>query len=198
MTQKRKAYAPFSLITESGVTNAPVEGYIDVDQLVRPTVSTGVVNENGTWVGVKASDPEFRIMGTREAIANGASIVSPVGATDDDNFIDMSGFKDLFIAMRVTNTGNFRIEAVMSVYAFANLSPVNEGAVLRGNTNAWNGSNLSEIGNLILDSADTLTTNVWNIFAIQDRLKDQKSFQIKITNNSGGDSDIQFAYMRLV
>ena len=198
MTQKRKAYAPFSLITESGVTNAPVEGYIDVDQLVRPTVSTGVVNENGTWVGVKASDPEFKIMGTREAIANGASIVSPVGATDDDNFIDMSGFKDLFIAMRVTNTGNFRIEAVMSVYAFANLSPVNEGAVLRGNTNAWNGSNLSEIGNLILDSADTLTTNVWNIFAIQDRLKDQKSFQIKITNNSGGDSDIQFAYMRLV
>ena len=198
MDKKRKAYAPFSLTSEAGVEQTPVEGYIDVNQSITPVVNTGVVNENGKWEGVKASDSEFTIMGTREAIANGASIVSPVGATDDDNFIDMSGFKDLFIAMRVTNTGNFRIEAVMSVYAFANLSPVNEGAVLRGNTNAWNGSNLSEIGNLILDSADTLTTNVWNIFAIQDRLKDQKSFQIKITNNSGDVSDIQFAYMRLV
>ena len=59
MPDKRKAYAPFSLITESGVSNAPVEGYIDVNQEIQPIVSTGVVNENGTWTGVKSDDKEF-------------------------------------------------------------------------------------------------------------------------------------------
>jgi hypothetical protein len=82
--------------------------------------------------------------------------------------------------------------------SFANLSPINSGAVIRGNTNAWNGSNLSELGNIMLDSADTLTADVWNIFIIQQRLAEQKVAQIKITNNSGDASTIEFAFMRLV
>ncbi len=200
MDKKRKAYAPFSLTSEAGVAQTPVEGYIDVNQSITPVVNTGVVNENGKWEGVKASDTEFKIFGTDIAVVNGQAISSPVGAAAEENFIDMTGFKDIFIAFRVSNTGNYRIQAVMAsnVYPFANLTPTNEATVLRGNTNAWNGSSLSEIGNLVLDSADTLTADVWSIFAIQDRLKDQRAFQINVTNNSGGDSDIQFAYMRLV
>ena len=200
MDKKRKAYAPFSLTSEAGVAQTPVEGYIDVNQSIYPVVNTGVVNENGKWEGVKADDSEFRIFAADLLVGNGAAIEVPTGPAAEDNFIDMSGFNSMFIAFKVTNTGNYRIEAIMapSTYSFSNLTPVNEGAVLRGNTNAWNGSSLSEIGNLVLDSSDTLTADKWNIFAIQDRLAGQKSFQLKVTNNSGGDSDIQFAYMRLV
>ena len=74
---KRKAYAPFSLTSEAGVGQTPVEGYIDVEQKIYPTVQTGVVNENGKWVGVKASDTEFRNFTSDVLIANGGSITVP-------------------------------------------------------------------------------------------------------------------------
>ena len=200
MDKKRKVYAPFSLTSEAGVAQTPVEGYIDVNQTIYPIVNTGVVNEHGQWTGVRASDQEFRIFAADENVADGANIFAPTGPTEDDNHIDMTGFKNMFIGFKVSNTGNYRIEAVMGPASipFANLTPVVAESVLRGNTNAWNGSALQEIGNLILDTADTLTADAWTIFAIQDRLADQKTFQFKVTNNSGGASDIQFAYMRLV
>ena len=56
---KRKAYAPFSLTSEAGVSQTPVEGYIDVEQKVYPVISTGVVNEFGQWTGVVANDKAF-------------------------------------------------------------------------------------------------------------------------------------------
>ena len=59
MAKERKAYAPFSLTSEAGVAQTPVEGYIDVRQEIYPIVSTGTINENGKWTGVKASDDEF-------------------------------------------------------------------------------------------------------------------------------------------
>ena len=59
MDKKRKVYAPFSLTSEAGVAQTPVEGYIDVNQVIYPTVNTGSVNENGTWTGVKSRDSEF-------------------------------------------------------------------------------------------------------------------------------------------
>ena len=43
-----------------------------------------------------------------------------------------------------------------------------------------------------------MTANVWNIYFCYRRLADQKNLQIKITNNSGGDSDIEYGFMRLV
>ena len=54
------------------------------------------------------------------------------------------------------------------------------------------------MGQLLLDSADTLTADVWNIFAVLDRLSGQKLLRFKITNNSGGSSDIETAFMRMV
>ena len=48
------------------------------------------------------------------------------------------------------------------------------------------------------DSAEALTADVWNIFMIQERLANQKVLQFKITNNSGGEADIECAFMRLV
>ena len=194
MAKKRKAYAPFSLTSEAGVGQTPVEGYIDVDQIIYPTVSTGTVNENGKWTGVKASDDEFVIAGTEVAVPNGQEILTPGGNTP---FIDMTGFASLFIAIKPSNGGNCAITAVMGTDTepFANLSPVAAANTLRGNVYS---DNTTTTENLFNDAAESMTADVWNIFYIQGRLANQKNLQFKITNNSGGNSDIQFSYMRLV
>ena len=60
MAGKRKAYTPFSTSSEAGTTTAPVEGYIDVDQEITPTVDTGFIDKKGIWQGKRTSDNEFR------------------------------------------------------------------------------------------------------------------------------------------
>jgi hypothetical protein len=195
MDRKRKVYAPFSQTSEAGVTQTPVEGYIDVNQTIYPTVSTGVVNEKGQWAGVKSDDDEFEILGTEVAVGAGASILAPGG---NEPFIDMTGFQDLFIAVKPSNGGEYAFEAVMGTDTepFANLTPVDAAAGLFGSMESRLGD--FTFDRLFKDSAQALTADVWNIFIFQERLKSQKNMQFKITNNSGGNSDIQFAYMRLV
>lgn len=195
MARKRKAYAPFSLTSEAGVAQTPLEGYIDVDQQIYPSVNTGTINENGKWSGVKASDDEFRIAGTEVQVPDGQEILTPGGNTP---FIDMTGFASIFIAIKPSNGGNYRIDAVMGTDTepFANLAPVNAAAILKGDRSyASTGTGFQ---NLVSDTSEALTADVWNIFIITNTLNNQKNMQFKLTNNSGGNSDIQFAYMRLV
>ena len=199
MEKKRKVYAPFSLTSEAGVAQTPVEGYIDVSQNVYPTVNTGNINENGKWTGVKSSDNEFRIGGTDLAIGDGTHILVPTGPTAKDNFIDMTGFNHLNLAIFVTNGGNCAVTAVMgpsnSETTYANLSPLNSGSDLKGNQSQTAPFDFEDI---FTDASQLMTADVWNIFMIRNVLADQKNLQFKITNNSGGASDITFAYMRLV
>jgi len=192
MPDKRKAYAPFSLITESGVSNAPVEGYIDVNQEIQPTVSTGSVNENGVWTGVKSSDSEFRKIAKESAIPNGGEILAPGG---DKPFIDMTGFNDLFLAIKPTQSGNLRIDAVMGpdTERFANLSPVLAGYSLKGTIP---GDNAMRV--LFLDATEAVVADVWNILFLAGQLKEQKLLQFKITNNTGAEADIEYGFMRIV
>jgi hypothetical protein len=196
MDRKRKVYAPFSQTSEAGVTQTPVEGYIDVSQMIYPIVNTGVVNEKGQWSGVKSDDDEFEILGTELAVPDGQEILAPGG---NEPFIDMTGFSDLFIAIKPTNGGNCAIGAIMGpdTESFANLTPVNSGSLLQGLTSPDQLA-YQNMNNLFNDTAESLTADVWNIFFIGNRLKAQKNLQFKIVNNSGGNSDIQFAYMRLV
>ena len=192
---KRKAYAPFSLTSEAGVAQTPVEGYIDVEQKIYPTVSTGTINENGKWAGVKSDDTEFTGITKAVAIPNGGEVLFP--DTNDHPSIDMTGFRNIFIAIKPTRAGNVRIEGVMGpdTIRFANLEPVDAAAGLRGNRNFNGESGMSE---LLLDSAESLTADVWNIFAISNNLANQKNMQFKITNNAGGNSDIEFGFMRTI
>ena len=192
---KRKAYAPFSLTSEAGVAQTPVEGYIDVEQKIYPVVGTGTVNENGKWTGVKSSDTEFFDITTHAAVPNTNETLSP--DTGTSNFIDMTGFNDLQIAIKPTNGGVCKIEAVMGpdTNRYANLSPVNPAAPLRGNNI---GATPTQMDNLLIDASDNLTADVWNIFYIRDQLKNQKLLQFRITNNSGGESTIEVAFMRIV
>ena len=197
MAGKRKAYTPFSTSSEAGITAAPVEGYIHVDQEVQPIIDTGFVDNKGQWIGHKTSDKNF-IQYTDVEIANGGYILTPSVNADGSWPLDMTGYNALFIAIKPTNGGNYRTEAVMGPDSlpFANLSPVNAAAQLRGNLSFENGS--YAMSELIIDAADTMTVDVWNIFYIANRLKGQKLLQFKITNNSGDISTIETAFMRLV
>ena len=195
MPSERTGYAPWSLTREAGVQSATVDGTIKVPQNIQPVLDTGFVDEKGDWKGVKSSDEVFTIDPTHEGIANGGSVVVPQRA--DHDFINMTGFEDLFIAILPTNGGAYATEAIMGpdTNSFANLTPVNAGITLAGNVDPRSAG----LDNLYSDGAQTLTADVWNIFFVGvGRLAQQKNLQIKITNNSGGNSDITFAYLRVV
>ena len=196
MVYNRTGYAPWSLTREAGVQSATVDGTIEVPQYIQPTIDTGFCDEKGNWKGIKSSDEVFFIDAPHLGTPNGAAVLSPQTANRD--FIDMTGFTDILIAILPTNGGNVAIEAVMGpeTNTFANLTPVNAAATIR----IMNASPSTQDGfnNAVQDGSEALTADVWNIYRIADRVSGQKNLQFKITNNSGGNSDITFAYMRLV
>ena len=195
MDKKRKAYAPFSLTSEAVVGQTPVEGYIDVNQMIYPSVDTGVIDENGEWKGVKASDKEFFAFTKDEAVQNGQDIITPTANPNGTWPLDMTGYKDLIIALKTTSTGNYAMQSIMGPdsISFANLSPINAAS---GIEVLYAGNNGFNVG--VDDSAEVLTANVWDFFYIQERLRNQKVLQFKITNNSGGEATIECAFMRIV
>ena len=194
MVYNRTGYAPWSLTREAGVQSATVDGTIEVPQYIQPTIDTGFCDEKGNWKGIKSSDEVFFIDATHEGVPNGASVLSPQTANRD--FIDMTGFNDLFIAIKPSDGGNVKIEAVMGpdTNTYANLTPVNAAALLKGNDPESTGN----IAILLSDAAESLTVNVWNIFVFKNILRNQKNMQFKLTNNAGSSSNIEFAYMRMI
>jgi hypothetical protein len=195
MARNRTGLAPWSLAREAGIESATVDGRIEVPQYVQPTLSTGFVDEKGDWKGTKSSDKEFRAFQIDEAIANGGTILTPSANADGTWPLDMTGFSDLLIAIRPTDAGDYAIQAVMGTESFANLNPVNAAAPLKGLFDP----RAKNFENLLDDDAEALTVNVWNIFYVNNaRLANQKVLQFKITNNSGGVSTIETAFMRLV
>jgi len=82
-----------------------------------------------------------------------------------------------------------------ATYSFANLTPINAAVTLKGLKRNDSSASMS---NLLLDSSETLVADVWNIFPVQSVLSDQKLLQFKITNGSGGPSNIEVAFLRVV
>jgi hypothetical protein len=198
MAYNREGYAPWSLTRKAGVQSATVDGDIEVPQYIQPTLDTGFVDFKGDWKGRPSSDEQFFAFGKDEAIPNGASILAPQIASGSIWPLDMTGFNSVYIAIIPTNGGNYAIKAIMGPadLAFANLRDVNAGTTLKGlSINRPTGDGLDT---LFSDSAEALTADVWNIFLIQSRLAEQKLLQFSITNNSGGESTIETAFMRLV
>lgn len=196
MAKERKAYAPFSLTSEAGVAQTPVEGYIDVRQEIYPTVNTGTVNENGKWVGVKASDDEFIGITTHLAVPDAGDTLSP--DTQEYTHLDMTGFVNMYIAIKPSRSGNYGIRAMMGpdTVRFANLEPVNAGVTLRGFMDARTEATSS----ILVDDTESLTADVWNIFFIaRGKLEGQKNLQFRIRNSTGGIADsIEVAFLRMV
>ena len=197
MPYERTGYAPWSLTREAGVQSATVDGTIQVPQYIQPVLSTGFIDENGNWKGTRASDEVFKKIAKETAVPNGQDILAPGG---DKPFIDMTGFTDLVIAIKPTNAGNYATVGVMGTdtQPFANLTPVDAAAPLMMTNQDDSSTSAGGYFKALSDNAESMTANVWNIYFCYRRLADQKNLQIKITNNSGGESDIEYGFMRLV
>jgi len=198
MVRNRRGLAPWSLAREAGIESATVDGTIEVPQYVQPVLDTGFVDEKGDWKGAKSSDKDFIAFLKDEGVANGASILTPDVNPDGTWPLDMTGYNDIFIALKPSNGGNYAMEAVMGpdALSFANLDPVNAAVGLRI---ATDGEPSDEgMYSAFQDASEAMTTDVWNIFCIQGRLRNWKVLQFKVTNNSGGSSDIETAFMRIV
>lgn len=200
MAEKRRGYAPYSLTREAGVQSATVNGDIDVIQEITPTINAGFLDEKGDWKGTKSSDEVFIAFDKHVGIPNTGEMLTPQAVNDRTWPIDMTGFNTIQIAIKPTNGGNYAITAVMGpdTNSYANLRPVNPAATIRINNQEDSNSNSGVFYDALSDSAEALTADVWNIFTVEGRLANQKLLQFKVTNNSGGSSDVEFAFMRLV
>ena len=190
---KRKTNSPWGSAYKEGLPSTAVNDRVAVDEVLNPSVNTGDIDVNtGQWEGVRLSDKRFFISDTATGIANGAEVLFP--NTADTDFVDMTGYNDIIIAMKPTRGGNFGTTAVMgpATHDFANLSPVNAAATLKGAIDR------NDMDTALVDSAEAMTADVWNIFYIGNRVQNQKLLQFNIVNNSGGSSDIDFAYLRIV
>ena len=169
-----KEYTPWSRESEDGLITSAVDSHVSVSQNVVPALNVGIIDKlSGKWEGVTVSDSLFLVDPTHEGVADGAKVLSPQKA--DHEYIDMTGFNEILIAFKVSNTGNYGIEAIMGPqqYPFANLQPVNAATTLRGISGTLRASEY-----LYADSAEALTADVWNIFIIGlGRLKGQKVFR---------------------
>ena len=192
-----KTITPFSTRAKEGATDSPLGDFVSVDQQIVSTADAGFYDSNtGKLTGIKASDKDFGIMQKDESIANGADFITPSANADGTWPLDMTGYRDLLIALKPTNGGNYGIQAIQGPadVSFANLNPVDAGTVLRGNYKED-----GTMADLLNDSAESLTADVWNIFSIDaGKLANQKLLQFKFTNNSGGASTIETAFMRIV
>jgi len=194
-----KTITPFSTRAKEGATDSPLGDFVNVDQSIVSTADVGFYDQNtGKLTGIQASDKVFGNIQTDSAIANGGTIQTPSANLDGTWPLDMTGFSDIIIAIKTTNGGNVAITGVMGPdgLSFGGLSPVNAAAALRGSINAL--SSDSAISNILLDGNENLTADVWNIFYIGDRMKNQKLLMFSIVNNSGGTATIDTAFLRVL
>jgi len=191
----RKSIAPWSERVAEGLIDQPIDSTISASQTLRATVDTGFIDQTGTWKGVVSSDSEFSSIQSDTGIANGVAIITPSKNADGTWPLDMTGYTDVQLAINPTNAGNYAIEAIMGPadLSYGGLTPLDAAAILYGAGIFGNDLNYR-----FRDTSQPLTANVWNIFYIEARLQNQKVLQFRITNNSGGSSDIQTAFMRVV
>ena len=194
MAENRRGISPWSVERQAGIESATVDSNITVPQIMQPTLDSGFIDEKGDWKGRKSSDQVFSFFSKDEAIANGGEVQAPA----DIGSLSMIGFSDIQVAIRPTNGGNFAIKAVMASdgdIPYYNLKPPNAAATLKGLIPTMGSVRLDELFN---DPQDALVADVWNIFMIKGVLSDQARLGFVITNNSGGESDIETAFLRLV
>jgi len=193
-----KTITPFSTRAKEGATDAPLGDFVNVDQNITSVADVGHYDINtGRLTGVPTSDRVFIAYEKQDEIANTGVIIAPSANADGSWPLSMVGYNDIALAIKPTNAGNYATVATMGPDSntFMGLTPVNASATLKGNRTGTDTANFQD---LLIDSADALTANVWNIFIIRDVLSNQDLLQFKITNNSGGISNIETAFVRFV
>jgi len=195
----RKSIAPWSERVAEGLIDQPIDSSIQASQTLTAIVDTGFIDQTGTWKGVVSSDSEFSSIQTDIGIANGVAIITPSKNADNTWPLDMTGYCDVALALKVSNTGNYAISAIMgpSDLSFGGLTPIDAASNIRI-IDVGSGNDTS-FYNALVDAAEGMdNANVWKIFMIKDRLTEQKLLQFKIVNNTGGSTDIQTAFLRIV
>ena len=92
----------------------------------------------------------------------------------------MTGFTDLFIAIKPTNAGNYAIEAVMGPadVSFANLNPVDAASGLAASHVVNNAGD--DFSSILNDTASALTADVWNILWFLEVLKTKSYCNLRL------------------
>jgi hypothetical protein len=194
---KRKANSPWGSSYKEGLPTTSVNDAVEIDQMIRPMLDCGVISkETGQWEGVPTTDEQMIGLTINLSVANGATILVP--DTNAYPSINMKGFSTLFIAIKPSNAGNYAITAVMGpdTQPFGGLSPVAAARTLRGG--GFPAMSGDDMDNVLLDAGEDCQANVWNIFVINQRVKEQRNLQFVIENSTGGSSDIEFAFMRCI
>jgi len=193
-----KTITPFSTRAKEGATDAPLGDFVNVDQNITSVADVGHYDINtGRLTGVPTSDRVFIAYEKQDEIANTAAIIAPSANADGSWPLSMVGYNSIAIAIKPSNGGNVKIEAIMgdASNTFMGLTPIDAAAVLKGNR----GGAGNELDNLLLQSAISLTADVWNIYMLgHGILANQDLLQFKVTNNSGGISNIETAFVRFV
>ena len=190
MVYNRTGYAPWSLTREAGVQSATVDGTIEVPQYIQPTLDTGFVDEKGNWKGTKSSDEQFIDFQTDLAIADNAIILS-------NKTISTYGYSLLNIAIQVSRAGNYTFELLLGGDdndSYLNLNPINTSASPRATIRTDSATNAFD--SLLADQENLADTDVWYVYQVNDITGFQ--MKLKITNQSGGNSNMQTAIQRLV
>ena len=190
MPYKRTGYAPWSLTREAGVQSATVDGTIQVPQYITPVLDTGFVDFKGEWKGRVSNDDTFNQFQTDLAVANGAEIIS-------NEVIDMKDYDIMMLALKVSNGGNYTFELLLggdANDAYYNLKPINTAFGLRATIRTDSQTNTFET--VLADTESVSATGVWNIYKVNDLRG--FNFKLKLTNSSGGSSDMETAIMRIV
>jgi len=195
MAKKRKAYAPFSLTSEAGVAQTPVEGYIDVDQMIYPTVSTGTVNENGKWTGVKSNDPEFMGFTKALAVADSGEFLAP--DTNNHPSINMEGFRHLQFIVKASSNADTQLYARTGPDTIKCLNVTLQAAEDIRLAGIGDPANDVGFASALNDTSETISSG-YRLFTVYDRLKDVNNFQILVKNVSGSNRDYEFAFRRLI
>ena len=189
MAPKRTGYAPYSLTREAGVQSATVNGTIDVIQEIRPVINAGFLDETGDWKGQKSSDLQFINLQTDLAIADNAEIIS-------NKVIDTYGYSRFNIAIQVSRAGNYTFELILGGTtddSYLNLNPINTNFSARATVRTDSSTNAFIT---LLNDQETVSADVWSIYQVNDVA--DFHLKLKITNQSGGISNIQTAIQRLV
>jgi len=193
MVQKREAYAPWSLTRKAGVQSATVNGDIEVPQFIQPVLDTGFVDEKGDWKGSKSSDEQFLGFQTDEAVANNATVLV---FSLDNNSINMDGYDLLQLALQSSATGNLAVEACSgpNTLPFKNLQPVIPNDPLKVVDAIGTGVESAVNATVAITTADA-----WMVISIaQQRLTGFGPMAFKVTNQTGSEADLQFAYRRII
>ena len=111
---KRNANSPWGSAYKEGLPTTAVNDTIDINQELYPSVDTGFIDvSTGKWNGRVATDEQFNIIQIDAGVANGAEILTPSSNPDGTWPLDMTGYSDLLLAIKPSNGGNYKIEAVM-------------------------------------------------------------------------------------